>query len=168
VGVDVTVGRYPLTRFVSGYNKDASGTAANHPDVGEDAALLKKGESVRYDYVVDRDIMQHFGETFDDFTLLHYDDDYARKVGFERTPVQGALVSAIIVKSIVRAFGDSAILRVHNLEFFKPIYPGSEITVELFVLVNLRNMLVTLRSRVYIGETLHYQGMTKVRVFENI
>jgi len=33
---------------------------------------------------------------------------------------------------------------------------------------NLRNMLVTLRSRIYVGETLHYQGMTKIRAFENI
>lgn len=130
--------------------------------------VLQKGESVKYDYFVDRGTMQDFGEAFDDYTLLHYDDDYARKVGFERTPVQGALISAIIVKSIVRAFGDSAILRVHNIEFFKPFYPGSTITVELHVLQNIRNMLVTLRSRVYLGETLHYQGMTKIRAFEGI
>lgn len=130
--------------------------------------MLQKGESVRHNYIVDRDIQHDFGATFDDWTLLHYDDEYARKVGFERTPVQGALISAIIVKSIVRAFGDSAILRVHNLVFHKPVYPGSEITVELHVLVNLRNMLVTLRSRVYVGETLHYEGMTKIRTFENI
>jgi acyl dehydratase len=130
--------------------------------------MLQTNESVRYDYIVDREIMHDFGTTFDDWTLLHYDDDYARKVGFERTPVQGALISAIIVKSIVRGFGDSAILRVHNLEFFKPVYPGSTITVELFVLSNLRNQLVTMRSRVYIGDTLHYQGMTKIRAFENI
>jgi acyl dehydratase len=131
-------------------------------------AMLQKNESIRYNYVVDRETMHAFGSTFDDWTLLHYDDDYARKVGFERTPVQGALVSAIIVKSIVRAFGDSAILRVHNLGFRKPIYPGNEITVELFVLANIKNMLVALRSRVYIGENLHYEGMTKIRTFENI
>lgn len=130
--------------------------------------MLKKGESVRHDYVVDRNTMRNYGATFDDWTLLHYDDDYARKVGFERTPVQGALISAIIVKSIVRAFGDSAILREHNLAFHKPIYPGSEISVDLHVLNNLRNMLVTLRSRVYIGEILHYEGMTKIRTFEHV
>ncbi len=130
--------------------------------------MLQKGEFVRYDYVVDRQVMHDFGATFDDWTLLHYNDDFARKVGFERTPVQGALISAIIVKSIVRAFGDSAILRVHNIEFFKPVYPGSTITIELMVLTNLRNMLVSLQSRVYVGETLHYQGMTKIRAFENI
>jgi acyl dehydratase len=128
--------------------------------------LLKKNDSVRHDYLVDREIMQHFGETFADFTLLHYNDDYARKAGFERTPVQGALVSALIVKSIVRAFGDSAILRVHNLEFHKPVYPGSTITVELHVLANLRNKLITLRSRVYVGETLHFEGLTKIKTFE--
>ncbi|HNW59358.1 MAG TPA: MaoC family dehydratase [bacterium] len=130
--------------------------------------MLQAGESVRHEYTVGREIMHDFGATFDDWTLLHYDDDYACKVGFERTPVQGALISAIIVKSIVRAFGDSAILRVHNLEFFKPVYPGSTISVELHVLANLRNQLVTLRSRVYIGATLHYQGMTKIRAFESI
>lgn len=139
-----------------------------HQVIGEDAAVLQKGESVRHNYIVDRDIMHDFGATFDDWTLLHYDDDYARKVGFERTPVQGALISAIIVKSIVRGFGDSCILRVHNLEFHKPVYPGDEITVELHVLVNLRNMLVTLRSRILIGDTIHYEGMTKIRTFENI
>jgi len=130
--------------------------------------MLQNGESVRFDYVVDRQLMHNFGETFDDWTLLHYEDDYARKVGFERTPVQGALISCIIVKSIVSAFGDSAILRVHNLEFFKPVYPGSRITVELYVLANIRNQLVSMRSRVYIGEMLHYEGMTKIKAFENI
>jgi len=130
--------------------------------------MLRKDESVRYNYVVDGTTMHDFMAMFEDWTLLHCDDEYARKVGFERTPVQGALISAIIVKSIVRAFGDSCILRVHNLEFFKPVYPGSEITVELFVLSNIRNMLIALRSRVYIGETLHYEGMTKIRTFENI
>jgi acyl dehydratase len=112
--------------------------------------------------------MQSFGQTFDDFTLLHYDDDYARKVGFKARVVQGALVSCLIVKSIVRAFGDSAILRVHNLDFVKPVYPENEITVELLVTQNIRNTLVTLRSRIYVGETLHYQGMTKIKAFENI
>ncbi len=130
--------------------------------------MLQKGDSVRYDYFVGREMMQNFGLTFDDFTLLHYDDDYARKVGFKARVVQGALVSCIIVKSIVRAFGDSAILRVHNLEFIRPIYPEHEITVELLVLQNIRNTLVTLRSRIYVGETLHYQGMTKIKAFENI
>jgi acyl dehydratase len=111
--------------------------------------------------------MFNFGTTFDDFTLLHYDDDYARKVGFKRRPVQGALVSCIIVKSIVKAFGDSSILRVHNLEFHEPIYPGSEITIELEVLSNIRNTLISLKSRVYVGETLHYEGNTKIKAFEN-
>jgi acyl dehydratase len=135
--------------------------------VQEDVALLQKGESARYDYFVGNDMMQNYGKTFDDFTLLHYDDDYARKVGFERRVVQGALVSCIIVKSIVRAFGDSAILRSHNLDFHRPIYPESEITVELQVLSNTRNRLVTLRSRVYVGGTLHYEGMTKIKAFED-
>ena len=130
--------------------------------------MLQNGESVRYVFKVDREIMHDFMATFDDWTLLHNDDEYARRVGFELTPVQGALISAIIVKAIVYAFGDSAILRVHNLEFFKPVYPGDTIIVELFVLTNLRNQLVTLRSRVYVGERLHYQGMTKIRAFENI
>ena len=111
--------------------------------------------------------MFNFGTTFGDFTLLHYDDDYAREVGFKRRPVQGALVSAFIVKSIVKAFGDSSILRVHNLEFHKPIYPGSEITIELEVLSNIRNTVISLKSRVYVGETLYYEGNTKIMAFEN-
>ena len=53
----------------------------------EGGVLLQKDESVRYNYVVDRELMHHFGETFEDWTLLHYNDEYARKVGFERTPV---------------------------------------------------------------------------------
>ena len=130
--------------------------------------MLQKGESARYNYFVDKDMMQNFGKTFDDFTLLHYDDEYARKVGFERRVVQGALVSCIIVKSIVRAFGDSAILRSHNLDFHRPIYPESEITVELQVLSNIRNKLITLRSRVYVRGILHYEGMTKIKAFEDI
>lgn len=132
-------------------------------------ALLQKGESARYRYFIDKNIMKNFGETFDDFTLLHYDDDYARQVGFEGgRPVQGALVSCIIVKSISLTFGDSAILRSHKLEFLKPIYPGNEITVELYVLSNTRNKLITMRSRVYVGVDLHYEGETKIKAFDDI
>jgi len=130
--------------------------------------MLQTYESIKYKYVVDRDLMQSFGKTFDDFTLLHFDDEYARKVGFEGRVVQGVLVSCIIVKSIVRAFGDSAILRSHNLEFRKPIYPESEISVELYVLSNIRNKSITLRTRVYVGETLHYEGITKIKASTEI
>jgi acyl dehydratase len=130
--------------------------------------MLQKNESVRYKYFIDKDMQQNFGKTFNDFTLLHYDDEYARKVGFQRRVVQGALISCIIVKSIVLTFGDSAILRSHNLEFHKPIYPESEITVELYVLSNIRNKLITLRSRVYVRETLRYEGETKIKAFTDI
>jgi acyl dehydratase len=130
--------------------------------------LLQKDETARYNYFIGKDMLQHFGETFDDFTLLHYNDEFARKVGFNGRVVQGALVSCLIVKSIVRSFGDSAILRSHNLEFFEPIYPENEITVELLVLSNIRNKVIRLRSRVFILETLHYQGNTKIWAFENL
>ena len=131
--------------------------------------LLQKGESARYRYFIDKDLMQNYGETFDDFTLLHYDDDYAQKVGFEGgSPVQGALVSCIIVKSIALTFGDSAILRSHKLEFLKPIYPGNEIIVELYVLSNIKNKLITMRSRVYVGVVLHYEGETIIMAFDDI
>ena len=30
------------------------------------------------------------------------------------------------------------------------------------------SVLVTLRSRILMGETIHYEGMTKIRTFENI
>jgi acyl dehydratase len=134
----------------------------------EDFIVLQEQESARFTYFIGKDVMQNFGETFDDFTLLHYDDEYAQKVGFQRRVVQGALISCIIVKSIVRAFGDSAILQSHHLEFRKPIYPESEIMVELYVLSNIKNKLITLRSRVYIGDTYHFEGMTTIKVFENI
>ena len=130
--------------------------------------MLQKNESVRYKYFIDKDMQQNFGKTFNDFTLLHYDDEYARKVGFQRRVVQGALISCIIVKSIVLTFGDSAILRSHNLEFHNPIYPESEITVELYVLSNIRNKLITLRSRVYVRETVRYEGETKIKAFTDI
>jgi len=130
--------------------------------------LLQAHEIARYNYFIGGEIMQHFGKTFDDFTLLHYDDDFARQVGFERRVVQGALVSCIIVKSIVQAFGDSTILRSHNLEFLKPIYPETEIIVELYVLSNIRNKSLNLRTRVYVGESLHFEGTTKIKVFMEI
>jgi acyl dehydratase len=131
--------------------------------------LPQKGESARYKYFIDKELMQHFGETFDDFTQLHYDDDYARKVGFAGgRPVQGALVSCLIVKSISLTFGDSAILQTHNLEFIEPIYPGNEITVELYVLANTRDKLITMRSRIYVGEDIHYQGETRIKAFNDI
>lgn len=130
--------------------------------------MLQVGNSVRYNYYISSEMMQNFGSTFDDFTLLHYDDEYAKKVGFQSRVVQGALVSCIIVKSIVKAFGDSAILRTHHLDFLKPIYPENEVHIELIVLSNIKNTLVTLRSRVLVNDKLHYEGLTKIKAFEEI
>ncbi|MGA1873944.1 MAG: MaoC family dehydratase [Thermoplasmatota archaeon] len=130
--------------------------------------ILDKGESVSYDFFVDEEMQLNFGKTFDDWTLLHYDDDYARDVAFERRPMQGALISCIIVKAIVMAFGDSTILKAHNLTFHKPIYPGNTITVKLNVDNNIRNKLVNVVTEVWIKDTLHYSGNTKIRVFEEI
>lgn len=130
--------------------------------------ILQKGESISYDYLVDEKMQLNFGKTFDDFTLLHYDDEYARDVAFERRPMQGALISCIIVKSIVKAFGDSTILKEHNLTFHRPIYPGSTITTKLTVDTNIKNKLVNVLTEVWVKDTLHYTGNTKIRVFEEI
>lgn len=130
--------------------------------------ILQKGESISYDYHVDEKMQLNFGKTFDDFTLLHYDDEYARDVAFERRPMQGALISCIIVKSIVKAFGDSTILKEHNLTFHRPIYPGSTITTKLTVDTNIKNKLVNVLTEVWVKDTLHYTGNTKIRVFEDI
>ena len=130
--------------------------------------ILQKGESVSYDFLVDEKMQLSFGKTFDDFTLLHYDDQFSREVAFEKRVIQGALVSCIIVKAIVMAFGDSTILKVHNLTFHKPIYPGSVISIKLNVISNIKNSVVKLHTEVWVGETLHYEGMTKVKVFEDI
>jgi acyl dehydratase len=88
--------------------------------------LPQKNESVSYKYFISKAVMLHFGETFDDFTLLHYDDEYARKVGFKRRVVQGIIISGFVIRSIVLAFGDSAILRSYSLEFHKAIYPETD------------------------------------------
>ncbi len=130
--------------------------------------IMKKGESVSYDYLVDEELQLKFGKTFDDFTLLHYDDQFAKDVAFERRPIQGALISAILVKSVVKAFGDSSILKEHNITFHKPVYPGSMITTKLTVESNIKNKLVNLKTEVLVKETLHYTGNTKIRVFEEI
>ena len=131
-------------------------------------SILQKGESISYEFLVDEELQLKFGKTFDDFTLLHYDDQFSKEVAFERRVVQGALVSCIIVKAIVMAFGDSTILRVHNLTFHKPIYPGSILTVKLNVLSNIKNSVVKLHTEVWIKDVLHYEGMTKIKVFEDI
>jgi hypothetical protein len=44
----------------------------------EELEMLQKDENATHRHFISMDMMQHFGETFDDFTLLHYDDEYAR------------------------------------------------------------------------------------------
>jgi acyl dehydratase len=130
--------------------------------------MLQQGESVNYKYIIDNEWTQEVGKAFNFFPLLHHDDEYAKKVGFEKRLIPGVLVSSIIIKSLVLAFGNSTILREHNLEFKKPIFPESEVGVELYVLKNIRNKVVSLRSRVYVGRAIHCEGFSKIRVFENI
>ena len=130
--------------------------------------MLQNGESAEYNHNVTKEIQKKFGETFKDFTYLHFNDEYARRCGFIERTVQGALISAIIVKDIVLSFGDSAILKEHNITFFKPIYPDQDFNIELYVLKNIKNQVIRIRTRVIRNGETHYQGMTKIKVFEDI
>jgi acyl dehydratase len=130
--------------------------------------MLQTGESNQYEHVVSIKDQKNFGETFEDFTYLHYNDDYARRCGFRERPIQGALISAIIVKDIVLSFGDSAILRSHNLTFMRPIYPNESFIIELFVISNIKNKAIKIRTRVIQNDMIHYQGETKIKAFDDI
>lgn len=130
--------------------------------------MLQKGESVEFKEKVSIEMQRKFAEAFNDFTYLHYNDDYGRRVGFNSRVVQGALISCIIVKEIVIAFGDSAILRTHDLAFTKPIYPNQEFTIRLEVLSNIKDQVIKIGTKVLVGDELHYRGTTKIKAFADI
>lgn len=130
--------------------------------------MLQKGESVEFKEKVTLKTQREFAKVFDDFTYLHYNDDYGRRVGFNSRVVQGALISCIIVKDIVIAFGDSAILRTHDLAFFKPVYPNQEFTIRLEVLSNIKDQVIKIGTQVLVGDELHYRGTTKIKAFADI
>jgi len=65
---------------------------------------------------------------------LHADPATARAAGFERPILHGLCTFALCARAVLGRYGDldPARLRAHALRFSSPVYPGEEISVEMW------------------------------------
>lgn len=65
---------------------------------------------------------------------LHVDPDLAREAGFERPILHGLCTFAITAHAVLREFAGSEVERLlaHSLRFSAPVFPGDDLTVDLW------------------------------------
>jgi len=126
------------------------------------------GDYVEFETTVTKKMMQDYGCLFHDFSSLHYDDEFAKEVGFNSRVVQGGLISCLIIKCISETFGDSTILKSHYVEFMKPIYPEQVFKIRLTIIKNIRNRLMQLETKILIEDVQYFRGFSKIRIAKDL
>lgn len=130
--------------------------------------MYHEGFKSKFEYKVTKEMMKEYGELFDDFAYLHYNDGFAGMVGFGKRIVQGSLIGCLISRCIAITFGDSTVLVSRFIHYLKPIYPEQKLIIVLEVKKNLKKSLITVNNNVYVNNELRYKGYTKIKIFNEI
>ncbi|KAF3502256.1 hypothetical protein Bca52824_057162 [Brassica carinata] len=87
---------------------------------------LKVGDILREARVHSSEDVKSYAEVSHDWNPLHFDQELARKAGFENRLVHGMLVSSMFPRIISSHF-PGAVYVSQNLHFRSPVYIGDEI-----------------------------------------
>lgn len=99
--------------------------------------------------ISETDIYQFAGIT-GDFNPLHIDEEYAKKTKFGKRIAHGMLTSSFICTVLgMKLPGVGTIHVSQHLEFKRPVYIGSTITVELEIIEILEKGLLKILSNIY-------------------
>jgi 3-hydroxybutyryl-CoA dehydratase len=91
---------------------------------------ITEGQEASFRTTIDRAAVEAFAALTGDINPLHVDDGFARRRGFDRRVVHGALLGGYVSR-LVGVFlpGRNCLLQSMRLKFLKPAYAGDEIEV---------------------------------------
>ena len=82
------------------------------------------------EFSITKDLVHNFGHAINDFNPVHFDSDYAKDTIFKKPIAHGMLTAGLISGYIVECYGEGSILKSTELNFIRPVYVNSNITIE--------------------------------------
>ena len=96
---------------------------------------LKIGDEISKNFTIDEGSIEDYGNLTKDPHLLHFDNDFAKSKGFDKTILQGSfmlsLSAGLISKKLI---GSDYIIAKLNFNYLKPIYSGNNFTIKIKIL----------------------------------
>lgn len=107
-----------------------------------------------------------FAEVSGDYNPLHFKDEVAHSMGFDRPLVHGMLTASLISRVLGTALpGKGTIYLSQELRFLRPVYPGQKIRAEVEVIGrHPERPILTLSTRIWRGGEVVVDGEATVLV----
>lgn len=101
------------------------------------------GKVYRHKFHVTSDQVSQFADITGDHNRVHFDDEYAKKCGFESKLVHGFLVTSVFSKVFGTLFpGDGTIYMKQSFSFCLPVYIGTELEAAFKVTSKIGRKLI--------------------------
>ena len=125
--------------------------------------LIRLGASAVHEFIVNDDDMHRFQQLSNDRSLVHTDDAFARKLGFERVIVYGGIVVAHL-SHVVGTFvpGTHGTSLQWRIDFRNPLYVREPAVLKIWVTnVSAAVGVVECQFEVSTGEKIIATGTTR-------
>jgi acyl dehydratase len=94
----------------------------------------KVGQYAERSLTITVEHIEAFAHLSGDRNPAHFDDDFARRIGFERRIAHGAVTASLLSTVLGMDLpGPGSIFLEQRIRFTKPVYPGDRITAGLTV-----------------------------------
>ncbi|NNJ72970.1 MAG: UDP-4-amino-4,6-dideoxy-N-acetyl-beta-L-altrosamine N-acetyltransferase [Enterobacterales bacterium] len=101
------------------------------------------GKSYRYQFSITKEDVQSFAEASGDFNSVHFNDETAQSMGFDKRIVHGFLVSSVFTKVFGTEFpGEGTIYLNQSLQFEKPVYRDDKLEAVFQVISKIGNRVI--------------------------
>lgn len=113
------------------------------------------GKAYRYQFKVTDDQIAKYSNVTGDYNKVHFDDDYARKLGFDRKLAHGFLAASVFSKIFGTLFpGDGTIYLKQSLNFQLPVYIDAELEACVKIISKIGRKLI-LKTTIISIKNLH-------------
>jgi acyl dehydratase len=108
---------------------------------------VKEGDAVKFKHCFDEKDLAHFTKMSGDINPLHFDDNYAKEIGFEQKLVFGLLSASLVSRLVgVDIPGMYSLIREVKISFPRPLYPNQEVEVSGSIeSVDRRNNILSIK-----------------------
>ncbi len=113
---------------------------------------IKAGDKFELDYTVTEKIYEGFMDLFNDRSLLHTDNAFARKKNFQGKLMHGAILAGFLSNLIGDQLPSENLMSLHyDISFNKPFYLGDKLKLiaevkEIFSSVNVMDIKFQFRN----------------------
>ena len=127
---------------------------------------IKVGKIFEFKRVLSDKDVDTFAGLMQDFNPLHCDETYAKTTLFKGRIIHGMLIGSLFSTLLgMICPGKQNLYLAQSLNFIKPVYPGSEVTVRGTIKSKIDGIkLIVINTEVLIEDTVVIRGEAKVKV----